>query len=93
MVRNIDHRVEATCPIFDEDIKRVIIKILNIQLSDNVKARILDNELKNEYVQNSGDKTVRSQIEIYNYLIAVRQKDIKEPKDLKEAPVVEMADQ
>lgn len=93
MVRNIDHRVEATCPIFDEDIKRVIIKILNIQLGDNVKARILDNELKNEYVQNSGDKTVRSQIEIYNYLISVKQKDVKEPKELKETPVAEMADQ
>jgi polyphosphate kinase len=93
MVRNIDHRVEATCPIFDEGIKKVIIKILNIQLSDNVKAPVLDNELKNEYVQNNGDKIVRSQIEIYNYLIAVRQKNIMEPKELKEAPVTEMADQ
>ncbi|MBC7902563.1 MAG: polyphosphate kinase 1, partial [Gemmatimonadaceae bacterium] len=45
MVRNLDHRVEATCPIFDEDIKRVIKNILNIQLNDNVKARVLDNEL------------------------------------------------
>ena len=47
MVRNLDHRVEATCPIFDEDIKRVLKNILNIQLNDNVKARILDNELSN----------------------------------------------
>ncbi len=51
MVRNIDHRVEATCPIRDRDIKRVLIKLFNIQLQDNVKARILDNELRNHYVQ------------------------------------------
>ena len=47
MVTKLDHRVEATCPIFDEDIKKVLKNILEIQLSDNVKARILDNELSN----------------------------------------------
>ncbi|MBC7903550.1 MAG: polyphosphate kinase 1, partial [Gemmatimonadaceae bacterium] len=67
MVRNLDHRVEATCPIFDEDIKSVIKNILNIQLNDNVKARVLDNELNNSYVRTSGKK-IRSQIEIYQYL-------------------------
>ena len=50
MVRNLDHRVEATCPITDEVIKKELKNILNIQLSDNVKARWLDNELSNEYV-------------------------------------------
>ncbi len=37
MVRNIDHRVEATCPITDEVIKKELKNILNIQLSDNVR--------------------------------------------------------
>ena len=68
MVRNLDHRVEATCPVFDEDIKRILKNILEIQLSDNVKARILDNELLNKYVKSDGGKKIRSQIEIYNYL-------------------------
>ena len=68
MVRNLDHRVEATCPIFDENIKKVLKNILEIQLSDNVKARILDNDLSNKYVRVDGGKKVRSQIEIYNYL-------------------------
>jgi polyphosphate kinase len=67
MVRNLDHRVEATCPIFDDDIKKVLKTILNIQLNDNVKARILNNELDNEYVRTPGRK-IRSQIEIYQYL-------------------------
>ena len=67
MVRNLDHRVEATCPILDEGITQELKEILNIQLADNVKARWLDNELKNDYVRDEREK-VRSQIEIYNYL-------------------------
>lgn len=68
MLRNIDHRVEATSPVLDPALKQEIIDMLNIQLSDNVKARVLDNELKNKYVT-SGTKKIRSQEEIYNYLI------------------------
>ena len=67
MVRNLDHRVEATCPVLDETITRELKDILDIQLSDNVKARWLDNELDNKYKRDSEVK-VRSQIEIYNYL-------------------------
>ena len=68
MVRNLDHRIEVTCPIFDENIKKVLKTILQIQLSDNVKARELDNELSNRYARNSEPRKVRSQVEIYNYL-------------------------
>jgi polyphosphate kinase len=41
--------------------------IINIQLHDNVKARWLNNELSNEYVQADGLQ-IRSQEETYNYL-------------------------
>ena len=68
MVRNLDHRVEATCPILDESIARELKEILDIQLSDNVKARWLDNELLNKYKRDHLEHKVRSQIEIYNYL-------------------------
>ncbi len=68
MVRNIDHRVEAACPIFDKDNQQELRDILNIQLSDNVKARKLDNELANQYVNPRNTKKVRSQVETYNYL-------------------------
>ena len=69
MVRNIDHRIEAACPVFDKDIQNELKDMLGIQLSDNVKARILDNELSNIYVENESSKKVRSQIEIYSYLL------------------------
>jgi polyphosphate kinase len=68
MVRNIDHRVEAACPILDKEIKKEIIDIINIQLSDNVKARILDNEGSNQYVNPRNKQKIRSQVETYNYL-------------------------
>jgi polyphosphate kinase len=67
MTRNIDHRVEATCPIYHEELKKELIDILNIQLHDNVKARWLTNDLSNDYVQN-GKKKIRSQVETYQYL-------------------------
>jgi polyphosphate kinase len=67
MLRNIDHRVEITCPVWDKEIKQELKDILSIQLQDNVKARWLDNALSNEYVKTT-KKKVRSQVETYDYL-------------------------
>ncbi|MBS1666552.1 MAG: polyphosphate kinase 1 [Bacteroidetes bacterium] len=68
MVRNLDHRVEVTCPIIDPNIQNELKDILQIQFSDNVKARWLNNELSNKYKRDNRQKKVRSQIEIYNFL-------------------------
>lgn len=69
MVRNLDYRVEVACPVYDKTIQQELKEIMNIQLSDNVKARILDNQLSNIYVNAGEEKRVRSQIETYNYLL------------------------
>ena len=68
MVRNIDHRIEAACPVFEKNIQQELKDIMQIQLSDNIKARTLDNELSNQYVNPRNTKKVRSQLETYNYL-------------------------
>lgn len=68
MVRNLDHRIEAAVPITNKDIKQELINILNIQLSDNVKARILDSSLSNQYRTNNNKRKIRSQHETYAYL-------------------------
>jgi polyphosphate kinase len=68
MLRNLDHRIEAACPIFDKTIQQELKDIMQIQLNDNMKARILDNELANQYVNPRNTKKVRSQLETYNYL-------------------------
>ena len=68
MLRNLNHRVEVTCPIFEKNIQSEIKDIVHIQLADNTKARKLDNALSNQYVNPRNTKKVRSQVEIYNYL-------------------------
>jgi len=67
MLRNLEHRVEATCPVWQEELKEELKSILDIQLQDNVKARWLDNQLSNDYVKTT-KKKIRSQVETYNYL-------------------------
>jgi polyphosphate kinase len=69
MVRNLDHRVETACPIYDRQIQQELMDILNIQLSENVKGRMLDNEQQNFYIpREENEKEVRSQVAIYRYL-------------------------
>ncbi len=67
MVRNLDHRIEVAVPILDSTLKKELIDIINIQLKDNQKARILDTELANKYVPLVGRK-YKSQEETYLYL-------------------------
>jgi polyphosphate kinase len=68
MVRNLDHRVEAAIEVSDPALKTELMDIIHIQLRDNVKARILNQDLSNNYVPFSGKKAIRSQIETYQYL-------------------------
>lgn len=67
MTRNLDHRVEAALRITNKKIKNELIDMLAIQLKDNVKARILNNQLDNSYVVNDRPP-LRSQVELYKYL-------------------------
>ena len=69
MVRNLDHRIEVAIPILDLKIKKELIDIINIQLKDNQKARILDTDLNNNYVSSLRTKKVKSQVDTYHYLI------------------------
>ncbi|MGF1688134.1 polyphosphate kinase 1 [Photobacterium japonica] len=68
MTRNIDNRIEVGCPIFDPALKKKIIDILDIQLSDTVKARIIDKAMTNNYVPRGNKRKIRSQLAIYDYL-------------------------
>ncbi|EHH1224501.1 polyphosphate kinase 1 [Vibrio vulnificus] len=68
MERNIDNRIEVMSPVRDLRIKQRIIDILNIQFTDTVKARRIDKEMSNNYVERGNRKKIRSQIAIYDYL-------------------------
>lgn len=78
MERNIDNRIEVTTPIRDTRIKQRIIDILNIQFTDTVKARRIDKEMSNSYVERGNRKKIRSQIAIYDYLKNVEKQTRKQ---------------
>ena len=68
MERNIDHRVEVACPIYDESLKKRILHILDLHFKDTTKARVLNQSQSNRYVPRGNRKKIRSQIAIYDYL-------------------------
>lgn len=90
MVRNFDHRIEVAVPVYNKEIKQELWDMLQIQLSDNDKARLLDNQEKNDYKQAStGAKAMRSQVEIYRYLKRkqkkmIGQREARKPEEVKE---------
>ncbi len=67
MTRNLDARVEVTCPIYDKDIKKELIETFEIGWKANVKARIHSAELQNIYRNRGDEKPFRAQLEMYNY--------------------------
>jgi polyphosphate kinase len=68
MTRNIDNRVEVGFPVYDEALKKEIKDIINIQLSDNTKAREINSHNTNKYHKTNTELPCRAQIDIYNYL-------------------------
>lgn len=68
MMRNLNRRVEVAFPIYDQAIKTEVRDMLNLQLMDSVKARIIDKQLKNSYKKSENQKPMESQLEIYHYL-------------------------
>ncbi len=67
MERNVDHRVEVACPIYDPALKKQLRDVLDVVWQDNVKARVLDKDLRNQYRAGGGRRT-RAQEAIYTYL-------------------------
>ena len=74
MERNLDYRVEVSVAIYDPTIRKEIRDMMELQWSDNVKARILKGAQPNDYVKREqGDNRVRSQMAMYD-LIEEQQK-------------------
>ena len=69
MNKSMYYRIEVCFPIYVEQIKREIIRLINIQLADNVKAVNLNEHLQN--IPIGGDENtrqVRSQKVIFDKL-------------------------
>lgn len=68
MPRNLNRRIEVACPVYDEEIREELKEMLNIQLWDNTKARILDPLLQNHYNKRNTESTFRAQEDYYNFI-------------------------
>ncbi len=81
MSRNLDNRSEVAVPIYDLEIRKQLKDIINIQLSGNTKVRILDRKQDNIYKKaKPGEKKIRVQDEVYNYLKKDKEAFAKETK-------------
>jgi polyphosphate kinase len=67
MERNLSYRIETCFPVLDPNLKAEIQHIVDLQLADNVKARIIDRFDQNLYKRTSSDVPVRAQIDSYFY--------------------------
>ena len=68
MSRNLDDRIEVACPVYNKEIKNEIKDLLNIQLSGNVKARMLEKRNQINYKKAvAGEKPFRVQEETFKY--------------------------
>lgn len=66
MKRNLTRRIECVFPIYEKELKEELMDVLNIQLSDNVKASLIDENLQNVRVRND-QPSLRSQRATYEY--------------------------
>jgi len=67
MTRNLDGRVEVTCPIYDLEIKKELIDNFNIAWKGNVKVRYHSYKLDNKYKPRNHHAPFRAQFETYKY--------------------------
>ena len=66
MTRNIENRVEVAVPIYDSILKQEIQDVFEIAWNDNVKARKINGQEQNLFVEN-GKEEIRSQWKIHDY--------------------------
>lgn len=64
MTRNLSRRIEVAFPLLDENLRREVREIIELQRQDNVKAR----NSRNVYLRRSSEPEVRSQYATYHYL-------------------------
>ncbi|CAM4057278.1 polyphosphate kinase 1 [Flavobacterium branchiophilum] len=68
MARNLDGRVEVTCPIYDPKIKQDLIDSFDLGWKGNVKVRLHSENLDNKYrIRKDNEPVFRAQLESYRF--------------------------
>lgn len=74
MTRNMDYRVEVSCPVYDKDLQKELMETFKICWSDNVKARRITEKQDNAYRRNN-KPPVRAQLALYEYYLNKLEKE------------------
>ena len=75
MTRNLFNRIEVGIPIYSKEIRQQIRHIIDLQLADNQKARVIDEKQTNQFRdQGSKQDVLRAQIATYRYLESMLEK-------------------
>lgn len=82
--RNFDSRFEIVCPVYDLKLQEQLARCLEIQWSDNTKARVLDRRLGNALVKHDGPP-VRAQEATRQWLAETGTRP-KKPPEKKRSP-------
>jgi len=77
MTRNLDRRIEVSTPIYDEQLQAEISAMLELQLKDNVKRRVLDKKQRNRHVSRAKDAP---EVEAHKGMYAYYRKQIDKRK-------------
>ena len=80
MTRNLDGRVEVTCPIYDQEIKNELIDNFDIGWKGNVKARYHSYKFDNKYRVRNDNPVFRAQLETYKYYQSKVELELKSEK-------------
>ncbi|HZD06292.1 MAG TPA: polyphosphate kinase 1, partial [Longimicrobiales bacterium] len=79
MRRNLSHRVEMAFPLHDPDVRAQVRRFLDLQLADNLKARVIDRGQSNTYVSRSENEVpLRAQSAIRE-MVRDLARDVREP--------------
>ena len=77
MTRNLDYRIEVATPVYDENNKKELKRIIEAALKDNVKARIINPKQDNNFKRINPKKLYRSQMELYNYYLDIENQKLQ----------------
>ncbi len=66
MTRNLENRVEVSCPVYDTNLQNEIIDVFEISWNDNIKSRLINRANQNKMKKRNGVLN-RSQWETYEY--------------------------
>ncbi len=66
MTRNLENRVEVSCPVYNTNLQNEIIDVFEISWNDNIKSRLINRANQNKMKKRNGVLN-RSQWETYEY--------------------------